>query len=192
MLHLLPKNHKKLVHAEYRKRLGVVIGASVAIICILGIIFLLPSYFISNVRYQDIKTKEATIQTSIASYQTGADGETIKKISDGLIALKPLGSTTTASEAFKRFLFDIGNQSIKVSFIDYVLNSDNSVTLDVAANAATRDDLQTFIDVLKNDKYFSGVSLPLSDFVKDKDLDFSLKIKVVGESATSTSVIAPK
>ncbi len=98
MLHLLPQNHKKIVLKEYRKRLLIVISISVICICVSGIIFLLPSYIFSKLRYQDVNDRENAIQASILASQKSVDASVANKISQGIAVLKPLGATSPSTD----------------------------------------------------------------------------------------------
>ena len=184
MLNLLPENQKKSVLLEYRTRLGIVIALCITLISICGLIFIAPTYLISEKRHSEIKVKNDEVLINLSSKNSSQNAE-VKKITQGIAVLSNLGANVLPSELFEKFLSYADSKKIQVSRLSYSLNTDNSIVFNVSGVGADRDSLSVFIQNLKNDSYFSQVSLPLSSFVKQKDIDFSLKI-VVPANATST------
>lgn len=178
MLHLLPEDQKTEIRNEYRMRLGILAALCVIIVAIVGIVFLVPSYVTAHQAYMVVSLKKTNLDKLIAEQQGGAKGDVLKKIDEGLSVLAPLGSTHTAGEVFDRILSHTDGVSLVIQNLSYVLNTDKTVSVGVSGVAQTRDDLSSFSQDIKSDGYFKNISLPLSSFTKQTNVDFSIKMSV--------------
>lgn len=52
--------------------------------------------------------------------------------------------------------------------------------LEIKGSSASRSGLINFVDNLKKQDIFSSIESPLSNFLKEKDIDFSINIKLAG------------
>jgi hypothetical protein len=66
----------------------------------------------------------------------------------------------------------------KVSDIVFIVNSAKKMTINLQGVSATRESLSAFSKSLQTIPEFKSVNVPLSSYTKDKDLSFSVDIKV--------------
>lgn len=186
MLHLLPEQQKKAVLSEYRKRLGIVSSLFIIFLSVTGSILMLPSYIYSQTRYSDVKQAKRTTDQKLAEQQGDKVAEIVKAITDNIDALQPLGASDLPSDVFKRLVANI-QSGIGLTHITYKVETDGKINLQIIGKATARKDLTEFIRTLQADKYFEGAKLPLSNFTRERDIDFMFTVKVKGISNNSTS-----
>jgi hypothetical protein len=68
--------------------------------------------------------------------------------------------------------------STTISDIVFTVNSAKKMSINLRGNSATRGSLSSFSKSLQTISEFKSVDVPLSSYTKDKDLSFSVDIKV--------------
>lgn len=177
MLHLLPEEHKKKVFAEYRKRLGIVTCLFAVSLSVAGIILLIPSYMVAYDRYAEVVSKKQSTDSKISTMSNDTTGDIVKSITNTAIALAPLGATQNATDVFTKLFSEVGT-GVRIIHLSYLLNTDGTLTLNVAGTASTRDNLIAFAGNLTRSNYFTGAIVPLSSLRSDKDIGFEFKLGV--------------
>ncbi|HEY1037640.1 MAG TPA: hypothetical protein VGE62_03595 [Candidatus Paceibacterota bacterium] len=177
MLHLLTEEHKAKIIRQYRMRLLIVLCLGIVLTLVAAAIFLIPSYVISFSAYSEVQAEKNRLVSLVAAKQTDALANDVKEVSNTLEALKSHADRRNPTRIFERIVQ--GKPSgVSVTSFAYTPESDSQVTVDVAGKANTRGSLSSYVDMLKADKVFSGVSIPLSSFARERDISFNLKISV--------------
>lgn len=176
MFELLPENQKKTLKKDYFFRLAIVILVSVLMLGILSFVFLLPSYFLSVVKEKAVSRefdlavegkniqKEQELQLSIKKSKEMLD---ILKIEESSVSIKDL--------IFK--IVEKKNSGIVIDGFSVNLSKNNKYEILVNGTAQKRDNLKTFAENLRTSKEFNSVDLPISNFAKIADIDFSIMLK---------------
>ncbi len=185
MLHLLPEQHKKQVKLEYQKRLIIVACIFITAIAVIGVVALLPSYIYSHMKYNEIKSAKQSLDDALALQQGDKTADVVKEITDNIQALQPFGAAQSPTEVIHR-IQAMAPGGIHITRFGYVLKADNTLTLELVGRADSRSDLTQFVRLLQADTYFEGARVPLSNFTKDKNIDFTLMLGVKGITASST------
>jgi hypothetical protein len=182
MINLLPEKNKREITTDYRKRLAAVWLGLLSLVVMVAIVFLLPSYLVTEARLysaendtnqklgsssQEIQTKEATIAETnrklelIASRKTAVSNmEALKAV----VASRPDG-VRLARLSFKQ--------------------STSSVAVDVSGTAADREALLQFEQGLRSNNRISAVELPISTLADQVNATFSVSLRV--GTATSSN-----
>ena len=146
---------------------GLVLG------CLIGVIGLLPSYVLSNARLNEVLERTRIIN----SLGRGDDEPDLRgwllETNQKLRILSPKLDTDRPSDVIEKIV----DQSLKGLRITGFLwtKVEGGITLSVNGVAQDRQTLITFENRLNASKYFSNVTLPISNLAKDKDIDFQIK-----------------
>lgn len=181
MLHLLTEEHKKKVLNEYRKRVVVVLCVCVLGAIFVSAIFVIPAYFISYGRYSEVTNIKKTLEKEISLNESESTAQSIKDISDSIQALGMFDGKGSVLFLIKRVVSEKPN-GIRINHISYLPGEAGTTAIDLAGVADTRQNLVNFSERLKKDKAFTSINVPLSNFAKDKNIDFSMKILVSADA----------
>ncbi len=83
-----------------------------------------------------------------------------------------------ASDIFSKIV-ENKSADIHITGISFVSAPDGSISAEVSGVSATRESLIQFLKKLDGQNVFQKVDLPVSNFVKNKDLDFDFSLKVL-------------
>lgn len=181
MLSFVPEQLKKNVKREYWAR---VFCAVLLILCFLAI-YSLSSIFPT---YTFSVSEKARLTEEISGFSTStsscASGETIcvdpaSEVKSSILLLNSLKITsrTIISQPILEILGNV-NKSIKITSIKYLGETTDQYKFSIVGISLDREGLTAFSDSLKKDARLSGISLPISDFVKNTNIDFNLTIMV--------------
>ena len=176
MTNLLPKKEQKEVVKEYKSRRMVVTVAAFGVTAFLCMLFLLPSFILSQVKL-NVVAKQAE--------EVRARGEIIEGENDAAQKLLSANSKVEILESgdeYSTHSFVIAvtkhkNENIKIRTISYVHSAEEG-NIRVGGLARDRESLTQFLKALESEEVFKSVDLPVSSFAKDKDIDFSMNIIV--------------
>lgn len=178
MTNLLPKTAKDEARGEYRARVAIIALILLFVIFISGIFLLLPSYFFSS---QSARNATAHIQyeQDLLLATKGGDTRraTIEDINKKLsLLLRAFTIPLSAREITDAVVARIP-PSVRVHGI-FFLASAGGGSLTLTGVAGDRNSLSVFIKSLDADPLFSSVEIPISNFVEDKDIEFSIKLSI--------------
>ena len=177
MVNLLPFKQKQKIKKEYKMRRAIVALLFVGVLFIVGIVFLVPQYVMLLNKQHNLKVSLDTIKhQGVEKHHTGL----VDVISKTNAQIKSLTQNSVvfygAYDVFREVLKK-KNTSIKIFGLFY--NFDNNETrVSISGIAGDRKNLLAFTKKLESNKMFYGVELPISNFVKEQDIDFSILIKV--------------
>ena len=174
MINLLPIEEKKKTHRDYMFRLFTVILSAVSVSAIIGIITLLPSYFISDFQ------KRAAVNQAELIKKTNDDNQenviaVLKEAQQKLEILSPEREKASLRTIFDTIISYRPNTIILTGLV-YQKENEDKVTFTISGVANSREDLLVFSQNLKKDALFDAVELPVSNLAKDRDIKFTLTI----------------
>ena len=171
---LIPEDQKKKIRTEYKlRRAGVAMFFLLATILIAAV-FQVPFYVFSQVNYRDLSEE-------IKIYKKNSEGrENFSVVAVEDIKEKSKFSALDKSSIPIHTLFQAiisERLDIKIQELTYGKGADEKVIINVSGIAKGRESLTSFSKRIQENPLFSEVELPISNFTKDKDIDFSLKIR---------------
>lgn len=179
MFNLLLNKDKIFLLREYKSRVAVVIVCLASGVVAIGIVLLIPSYVWTHVLLQSSADRLADLK----QVQAGAASADLQRtLLEGKRSIAMLsGSQPLDMTGLIKSLTETRVKGIKISDVEYAqdVNTASIPKIQISGIAATRQNLLDFTDALKKNAHFSGVNLPLSSFVKDKDIEFSIQMNVV-------------
>lgn len=176
MFELLPDKQKRALKRDYFFRLIIVILVSVSALSVVSIVFLLPSYFLSVVREKAVSQEFDLAVKSKSALKEQELQAGIKKSKEMLKLLKSGESKILIRDLILKII-EKKNTGIAIGGFSVNLSKNNKYEILMTGTARKRDNLKMFAENLRAGKEFSGVDLPISNFAKIADIDFSIMLK---------------
>jgi len=174
MFSLLPFPQKKEVRREYFRRLFTVMFLVFFLVILVSLLLLVPSYFLARLVEED-KTRESEAVRNSEIFRRAAIIE--NELSALGKKLEILGGRRDSSlvEDITAVLKE-RSAGIRVTDISVRTAGEEREMVFVGV-AANRDDLLGFERDVRATKRFSSVRLPVSNFAKDRNVDFQLTVR---------------
>jgi Tfp pilus assembly protein PilN len=176
MRNLLLEQDKKNIHREYLFRLGVVYFLFLFTTVVIGAVFLLPSYFLSETKEASVRERTSIIEQSIAireqEARSGLLVETKQRLE--LLSFKRSNSAVTGTI---QTIVTHKPAGVSISQFLYTKQREGQSTLTIEGFAKQREDLLAFRKALEQEREFQNVELPISNLAADRDVKFTITIK---------------
>lgn len=182
MFKLLTDEEKQKVQREYVMRRAVVMLSGFVLVLVVGIIGLLPSYLLSNVRQYEA-LERTRIMGSVGQRGDESYLQTwLAKINLELQLLSPELDKDRPSD----FIEQVLEQKIAgISLIDFSwVKVKDKLSFSVNGVASDRQALITFENRIKSSQHFSEVTLPISNLAQDRNINFQMKFSPVSTATT--------
>ncbi len=177
MANLLPKKERNFFKYEYRFRLFSVILLFFIATSMLGMVFLLPSYFVSSLKEESIVRQFGLLKKTIELREEGASVESLliakQKINELVIVDKQVSNIKILQA-----IMDSMDDNVSVDVFYYTKGSEKKGKMRIAGIAESRAAFISFSDRLKKENSFNMVDFPVSSLAKDSDIPFSLILNI--------------
>lgn len=173
MINLIPPAARKNVIREYWLRVISVWLFLLGTGCMIVAVLLLPSYML--VHNQIITLGEQVTAGAEKNTTFDTSALALKKAGEQA-ALLMQGASTTPFSQYLLKLETLAGSGIGLYDISYTKVPQPAIT--ISGTADTRENLAGFRDALEANPAFSDVNLPISALIKDRDLLFSMSLKV--------------
>ncbi len=180
MANLLPIAEKERIQKMYTRRLFIVSLFSLLMLITGGVVTLLPAFFASFVKEKEARERLVVV-TEIVSAEERKNLE--KDVADINQKINILSGESekyiSTSFAIKKI---IENKNPNISITSFF--SDGGQTLKaprvmtISGISSNRNTLISFVNSLRADDTFSEVNVPVSNFVKNTDIPFSLLLTI--------------
>ena len=177
MVNILPhKTLNELRMMYYSRLLGTLLLLG-ALVIGSGAGVLVPSYFLAQEEAEASKRYAAALQQTLSLSEGSAVGKALPVLAEQVTLMKSYQADPMLSPSLERVTAAIpDNVSIRRMSFKFSSITDGQIT--VVGNAETRAALIAFVDSLKKDPLFKGVTVPVADLVSDNDLPFTLTFNV--------------
>jgi len=181
MINLIPPQARSQITAEYWVRVVTVWLFLLAVIAVLAGAFLLPSYVLVTSQVRSFAA-QAEIAKALVAEGDGTARVLVVASEQArlLLEIEKTERFTTIIEAVKA----AASNGIELNGYDFSRTTNAIAPVQVSGTAITRQAFATFRDALLEQSTIATVNLPISNFAKDRDIDFSLTLMV----ASSTPV----
>lgn len=177
MFKLITEEKQKLIRKEYLLRRTIIMVAAFAAVLIVGIVGLFPSYILSNSRYSEVLSRTEILKTSQTQSERNELLEWLKSTTNKLVFLSPSLDTDRPVEIFKNFLNE-DRLGIKITSLSWKKNGEK-ITVIISGVASDRQKLLNFEQEINSSGEFSKFSLPVSQYAKEKDIDFQITVSPI-------------
>lgn len=183
MINLLPLQEKTKIRNEYLGRISVVslyffLGA-----VLIGGILLIPVAVSSSNKKAELEERLSLIRINVAK-DADRSNAAIKDLKSRLAVLnRKTGTDRAPSQIFEKIIFEKtisqGGKGVGLSGFSYEKIFDKSgFMVKINGTANDRKSLLNFVKALQDNGGFKEVKVPVSDFAKGKNLEFSLEITI--------------
>jgi len=174
MINLLPDNQKEMVRREYLRRRLIVIEVFFITLSLFATILLIPAYFASEAKFKSLKEQAgrlAASETEKASKEMVAEAAEVKR-RIGLLEQKVVKAAPFIAAAIAK-----KDEKVIIRSISYEHRGETA-RIDLRGVAQTRDGLLSFVERLKKESEFDAVHSPVSNLVKDRNIEFMVEIAI--------------
>lgn len=180
-MNLLPEQEKKIIQKEYALRRVVVWCGLVVGVLTISLILLVPSYVLSRLKASDVQSELDTSKRTLESQLLPADvTKAVASAAHDADALKPFADPLSAYNIIR--IFETKPASIRIYQINFSnLGTDQAgaalkPSLEVYGKAVDRESLTSFGKSLEQRSEFASVDIPVSNFVRETNIDFTMTI----------------
>lgn len=177
MINLIPNQEKKKMARDFYIKLVAVFYLVLGSAVFIASTSILPPYFLSSVNKNAVNDR-LKLQSNVPVPVVGEDTlNKVKEIDKKLILLEGLqGKQFLVSEKVINKIISLKSPEIRISRISYRSLGENGRTIILDGIANNRKSLLSFNQALKDDASFKEVNLPISNFVKESDIIFSISL----------------
>ncbi len=177
MINLIPIEEKKEIRKDFYYRFLVVSFGMLSFLIFISLIAILPAYFMSLER--DISmNKKLEMEKNEVMPEIDQQAQSAIKELDARLSL--LEKATQNKYVFsERVVSEVLAQKvpgIKINRISYVNDPLDGRKVNINGIAQNREQLLLFRQALEDDSLFKNVDLPISNFVKDSNIEFNLNL----------------
>jgi len=180
MTNVLPYKQKKRVRSEYARRLISVTLSFLLVTIFFALILLLPSYVLSTSRAHTTKGQIDLIIKYVQEQGGDDSAEVLRAMNVKISALRNNSSAISFERIIDAALRHRGSHIVWGGITyEYTADGDTEEGRAVISGTAnTRDSLLGFVERLESDTLFSEVDLPISNLAEERDVRFSIRLKV--------------
>lgn len=177
MINLIPTKEKKDMIRGFYFRLGTMFFLMLGVVMLVATIALLPSYFLSIAKVNSVSEKlnlEESAATQSINQNTAAEISVLDRkltILERAEKNKFLVSERVIREVLARKLDDI-----KITELSYDASKAGEMSIRIRGTAPSRERLLQFRMALEQDPMFKNVDLPISNFVKGSNIQFTITL----------------
>ena len=177
MFELLPENIRKIAQRKYISRLISLYSMGFLAVFAISISLLIPTYVYVDLKELVVINEQETLNQKSATSGVDTAQSYIASAKAKIGVVDRSKSIHPSLDVVDLVLSKVGS-GIVVNSISYDRGSDTVKTkISLQGTAGTRDDLIRFSERLKSEPKFTKVDLPVSSFVKNKDVSFSVNIE---------------
>ncbi len=173
MSNLLPFDEKKKIARARRARAVAVAALLLFYAGTIASVALFPSYLLLRVKENNVVSELADIRKEDFTKESESLAAVVRDINTKLHVFSHDDAVLPVQEFITPLLLEKHPGVAVTSF--HMEHSDTGTVLSIEGEARARADLIAFVDTLKQDARFSGVNLPVSNLVRDKNIQFSLQ-----------------
>lgn len=177
MINLIPNEEKKRMINDFYLRLLVVSFGMLSFSIFIASVSILPAYFVSSVK-KSLNTEKLVAQKN--EIVPLVDQETLATVKDlrsklGLIENTGKNKFIVTEKIIDKILSK-KMSDIKITKIYYEIDPAKGKKININGTAPSRERLLLFRQALEEDKYFTKIDLPISNFIKGSDIQFYLSL----------------
>lgn len=174
MYKLLPDDERQKVAREYSLRRVAVMLQALALVLVVVIVGLFPSYILSNLRKQEVAERIRVESVGEDAVESRNLRTWLNSLNLKLKVLSPALDQERLSLVLESVLSE---KSLGIKLTNFVLSkSSDKVSLSISGTASDRQSLVSFQTRLNASGDFSQVTLPVSNLAKDRNIPFQLKL----------------
>ncbi len=173
MFKLLTDEERVKVEGEYSRRRLIMILMTLSLVLLIGIIGLLPSYMMSNVRLDEAKGRVESL-SEVRPNRSSDPEAWLNTINKKLRVLSPILDKDKPSLVIDKVIKE-RVEGITIESLTW-LKDKEKIKVIAGGIAKDRKTLIAFRDKVGATGYFTGVVLPFSNLAEDEDINFQMEL----------------
>jgi hypothetical protein len=175
MFNLLPESIRSDIKNEYKTRRLLLVLLFIVSLQVTQIIFVFPSWINLNSKIIDSKNRVAQLNSSKILNASTDIKPVITNINNEL-------NLIDKSLEYPKLLPILGgvlsqkSSYVKINQFSYMSTGTSTATINIKGVSATRESLVEFKKSLDDLKMFKVINLPISNYARDKDIEFSMDL----------------
>ena len=180
MRNLLPIESKKVIRREYMLRITGIGLIFVFFVFLFSSVFLLPSFFLSIAKEESVRDSAEIVRKSVELREQNSADILLEEAKQKLELLSVSKESILVQDVIKKIS---GGKTVGLSIrgISYMDISGGRHRVVLTGIAKERDSLLSFSKYLEQEELFTDVRLPVSNLIKDKDIEFSIEVEIEHE-----------
>lgn len=174
MSNLLPYSEKKKILGMYRKRFLALVFFSAAFILFSGAVLLFPAYVVLKDSAGSLTEKRDQLKKDETAALQGTLAKTISDINKRLAVFPDTAILSPVIGTFVRPVLTTKTPAIHITNMGYTVGDSGTINVQISGIAASRSSLLSFADALKATNGFKNVTVPISSFIKDSNVTFTI------------------
>jgi hypothetical protein len=172
---LLPEIEIQRLRYEFYARAAIIVLVAVSFVFIVLGILLIPSSILSSSRIKAVENRFNDISKKTSQYNGGAAEAALTRTSALMSIIHKDPRSLSVTEVVEMILANRGRQvTIESLSISSPSGKNNKTTIGLSGKAISREALVTFVKRLDSEGVFEPLSVPVSNFTKSRDIDFSI------------------
>jgi len=176
MLYLLSKEQKNKISQEYRVRFLIVAFTLVFVGEIISLILLVPPYLTAETRINLLNEQSASLKAQNVTTETSKLTDVVRQTNTYLNIFNSSSAPTGVVSVIQNIISTRGSAILMNSFVYKAQNGQQQII--VHGTASSRQALLDFVKKIKIQPGVVSADLPVSDFAKAANIDFSITILV--------------
>lgn len=173
MINLLPEIEKKKLKKIHSLKVVVLSMYLLALVCVSGAVFLLPTFVLSESKEKSLVEKLAAVKKNNENDKSDTLDAVIDDINSKLKVFPETGEFVFSEDVLAQILAK-KTKDISITSVSYVGTGEDK-KISVVGRANNREALLNFERDLSTVPQFTGIQLPISNFLKDNNIDFIIE-----------------
>lgn len=174
MINLLPVEKITAVRSEYKRRRLTVLGAMVLAWFLMVVLLLSVLYFLAYSERLLVSDQLAMKQKTLADDTNEELDRQLTKLADEIKIIKTAEAARILPFDFLQHILAIKPAGVKINSLFFFV--DSGATISLSGVADSRRNLLAFLDELRGDQTFSSVDSPVSNLIKESNVNFTFKL----------------
>jgi Tfp pilus assembly protein PilN len=178
MFNLIPHIIKQKILHDYRARRVIVVLVGCMLFILILFIFISPSFGYLFFEEKNVIAEAESIKKSDQFKKADEVLKAIQETNGQLRVVSLEENPSKVTEAIEKIV-QTKNAFVRITSIQYRTITATSSMITIEGKADKREALKRFVTDLQNIPVFTDVALPISNFVKDKDIGFTISMKIL-------------
>jgi hypothetical protein len=179
MFNLLPEKQKKEIKKQYRTRRFVITLAFFSLVVIAGLIFIIPSYILTNYKVKDIEVEISNVQEQLEEKNKDLLNEELDQLKEKIEQISERGERAQFHDLLQKALAS-KPKGVHVNGVLVKVESEGEdgfvYRVQLTGVSDARDDIVTYTDTLERTGLYGKVNIPIESLASQYDTNFDINL----------------
>lgn len=175
MINILPITERARLRKVYMVRVAALVFFMLSLVALVALALIVPAFFITNLNRASIADRLKVINASELNTKAESLNTVVSEINKRLIAFSDPATKILISKDVFSPIFKLTNNNLLLDHISTTTTPEGILQVSIGGTAKTRDALLSFERSLRTTPRFSGVDVPISNFVRGSDILFTMQ-----------------